>query len=41
MPYFYDPYVEKYGKTTPDKIWPEGTYITPDGKLFDVEKTHQ
>lgn len=39
MTYFYDDYVEQYGKTTPDKIWPRGTYITPEGTLFDVD-TH-
>ncbi len=38
MTYFYDKYVEQYGKTTPNIIWPRGTYITPDGSLFDVER---
>lgn len=37
MTYFYDDYVERYGKI-PNIYWPEGTYITPDGKLFDVER---
>lgn len=36
MTYFYDDYVERYGKI-PNRYWPQGTYITPDGKLFDVE----
>lgn len=36
MTYFYDDYVERYGKKT-GVYWSEGTYITPDGKLFDVE----
>lgn len=36
MTYFYDDYVEDYGKI-PNRHWPKGTYITPDGKLFDVE----
>lgn len=36
MTYFYDNCVEKYGKATGRK-WLEGIYITPDGKLFDVD----
>lgn len=37
MTYFYDDYVEQYRKTTPNELWPKGTYITPDGTLFDVD----
>lgn len=36
MTYFYDNYVEEYGKDK-GRYWPKGTYITPDGKLFDVD----
>lgn len=37
MTYFYDDYIsEKYGKN-PGKYWPDGTYITPKGVLFDVD----
>lgn len=37
MTYFYNNYVaEHYGKIN-GKLWPEGTFITPDGTLFDVD----
>lgn len=36
MTHFYDDYVEMYGKNI-GRDWSEGTYITPDGKLFDVD----
>lgn len=36
MTYFYDDYVERYGKN-PGIYWWEGIYITPDGRLFDVD----
>ena len=37
MTYFYDDYTaENYGKIE-GRYWYHGTYITPDGTLFDVE----
>lgn len=36
MTYYYDDYVEKFGIGA-GRYWPKGTYITPDGKLFDVD----
>ena len=35
MTYFYDDYVEQYGKF--DKFSRYGTYIMPNGTLFDVD----
>ena len=39
MTYYYDDYVEKIGKRDKnDKTWwNDGTYITPEGTLFDVD----
>lgn len=36
MAYYYDSYVENYGKR-PNHYWSKGTYIMPDGKIFDVD----
>ncbi len=36
MTYHYDERVERYGRIE-GRYYSEGTYITPDGKLFDVE----
>lgn len=37
MTYFYDDYIaKKYGKIE-GKYWYDGTYITPDGTLFDID----
>ena len=38
MTYYYDNYVENYGKKEDDNCWGKGTYITPKGTLFDVNE---
>ena len=39
MTYYYDNYVESFGKRDKNdkKWWNDGTYITPEGTLFDVD----
>ena len=39
MTYYYDNYVERFGKRDKNdkKRWNDGTYITPEGTLFDVD----
>ena len=36
MTYAYDKYVEKYGISSKRKVYPLGTFITPNGELFDL-----
>lgn len=37
MTHFYDNIVQEYGPTHSDSSWNKGTYIMPDGRIFDID----